>query len=108
MTSAGICLYCGARIRARNVLRVSRRRPYICAACHCESVIVPSSGMRIVLGWVMALALPLSILDYFEASRVELFTLSAGASIVIPLIFARFCRFEASTPIARVVPNDAK
>ncbi len=64
--------------------------------------------MRIVLGWVMALALPLSILDYLQVPRLGLFALCAGASIAIPLIFARFCRFEASMPIARAVPNDAK
>ena len=64
--------------------------------------------MRIVLGWVMALALPLSILDYLQVPRLGLFALCTGASIAIPLIFARFCRFEASTPIARAVPNDAK
>lgn len=108
MNSTGICPHCRVPIRAGGVLRVSRRTPYICAACHGASVIAPSSGMRVVLGWVVALALPLAILDYFEAPRVGLFTLCAGASVAIPSIFARFCRFEAATPIARTVPNDAK
>ncbi len=108
MNSAGICPHCGVSIRAGGVLRVSRRRPYICAACHGASVISPSSGIRAVLGWVVALALPLAILDYFETPRVGLFTLCAGASVAISSIFARFCRFEATTPIARTVPNDAK
>lgn len=108
MNSTGICPHCRVPIRAGGVLRVSRRTPYICAACHGASVIAPSSGIRIVLGWVVALALPLAVLDFLDAPREVLFILCAGASIAIPLIFVRFCRFEAATSIARTVPNDAK
>lgn len=64
--------------------------------------------MRVVLGWVVSLALLLAVLDSLNAPREVLFILSAGASIAIPLIFARFCRFESATPIARAVPSDRK
>lgn len=100
MNSPGTCPHCEAPIRAWAVLRVSRRTPYICAACRGTSVIAPRSGMSVVLGWVVALALPLALLDYFQIPRVGLFALCAGAALALPLIFARFCRFEKHRGLA--------
>lgn len=62
--------------------------------------------MRVVLGWVVALAFPLALLDYLQVPRVVLFAVCAGAALAIPVVFARFCRFEAATRIAREVPHD--
>jgi hypothetical protein len=94
MSSPGMCPHCGARIRARGILRVSRRTPYTCASCRAVSVMAPRSAMRVVLGWVVALAFPLALLNYLQMHRVVLFAVCVGAALAIPLIFARFCRFE--------------
>lgn len=108
MNSVGRCSHCGVPIRAGGVLRISRRTPYTCAVCHGVSVIAPGSGMRVVLGWFVSLALLLAVLDSFNLPLAVLSIVSVGASIAIPLIFARFCRFESATPIVGRHTNGSK
>ena len=61
--------------------------------------------MTVVLGWVMALAFPLALLDSLQVPRVVLFAVCMGAALPLPLVFARFCRFEAATRMAREMPE---
>ncbi|MGH8222861.1 MAG: hypothetical protein ACREQZ_07790 [Woeseiaceae bacterium] len=58
-------------------------------------MIAPRSGMCAVVLYVAALAIPLFALDYLGVPRVALFAVCVAAVIVIPIFFARFCRFEA-------------
>lgn len=95
MNCSGVCPHCGTSIRALGLLRVSRRTPYRCAVCGGESVIPPRSGMRLVLGWGLVVAVPAAALEHLDVGPVFLFLFCAVASGTIPLLFARFCRFEA-------------
>jgi hypothetical protein len=52
-------------------------------------------GMRIVLGWVLTLAIPGVVLEYLQVPRFALFLFCAASAVTLPIIFARFCRFEA-------------
>jgi hypothetical protein len=94
MNRAGKCPHCGIVIRTHGVLRVSRHTPYRCDACGGEAIISPTDGMRIVLGWVVAIAIPGAMLDYFQAGEIALFVLCAIGACMLPLVFARFCQFE--------------
>lgn len=94
MNHAGTCPHCGTVIRALGVLRVSRRTPYHCHACGGESMLSPNNGMRVMLGWTVAVGLVGGVLEYLQMGRVVLFILCVVAAGMLPLVFARFCRFE--------------
>jgi DNA-directed RNA polymerase subunit RPC12/RpoP len=96
MHSIGVCPHCGARIDPRRVLLITRRVPYTCASCGGESVIARGSGMRAVLAYVAALALPVFALDYLDVPRIVLFAGCAAGALAIPIVFTRLCRFDAA------------
>jgi hypothetical protein len=95
-STLGVCPHCRARIQPLRVLRITRATPYKCPSCEGTAVILPRSGMTTVLAYVVALAIPLFALDYLGVSRLALFAACAAAAVAMPLVFARFCRFEPS------------
>lgn len=97
MNLAGVCSHCKHGIHALGVLRISRRTPYRCPACGGLSVTSPKSGIWLILGWSLVVALLGAGLERLYASSLLLFLLCAIASCLLPLIFARLCRFEPAT-----------
>jgi DNA-directed RNA polymerase subunit RPC12/RpoP len=98
MRALGICPHCSAPISPLRLLRTRRRRPYECPHCEGKAAIAPRSGMRAVVLYVAALAIPLYALDYFGATGVVSLAACLGAALAIPVVFARICRFEAVSP----------
>jgi hypothetical protein len=54
--------------------------------------------MCAVVIFVAALAILLYALDYFGATRAVSLAVCVAAALVIPVVFARICRFEATSP----------
>ncbi len=95
MSRLGVCAHCSAGISPRRVLRMSRRKPYVCPSCGGRSAIAARSGVAAVAAYVAAIALPLFALDALGGPRALLFAGCVVATILIPIVFARFCRFDA-------------
>ncbi len=93
----GVCPHCKRGIHTLGVLRISRRAPYRCPMCGGLSVISPQNGIWLMLGWSLAVGLLGAGLEYLYASSILLFLFCAVASCLLPLIFARLCRFERAT-----------
>ena len=75
-------------------MRISRRMPYECTKCGGKSVIPARSGMKAVVLFVAALAVPLFALELLGVPRVVLFVACVAGVVAVPLVFARVCRFE--------------
>jgi|SRR5687767_2335460 len=97
--AAGTCPHCQARIDPRRILRMTRRRPYTCPSCAGTARLDPGSGAAVLVGYIVAIAVPLFLLEYVGASRTVLFVACIIAALAIPFVFARFSRFEPAEAI---------
>lgn len=97
--AAGTCPHCQARIDPRRILRMTRRTPYTCPSCAGTARLASSSGAAVLVGYIVAIAVPLVLLEYAGASRTFLFLACIIAALTIPFVFARICRFDTTDAI---------
>ena len=99
--AAGTCPHCQARIDPRRILRMTRRTPYICQSCAGTARLVSSSGAAVLVAYIVAIAVPLVLLEFVGASRTVLFLSCIIAALTIPFVFARLSRFEPAEAIGQ-------
>lgn len=97
--AAGTCPHCQARIDARRILRMTRRTPYTCPSCARTARLDPGSGAAVLVGYIVAIAVLLFLLEYVGASRTVLFVACIIAALTIPFVFARICRFDSTDAV---------
>jgi hypothetical protein len=57
--------------------------------------------MQVMFGWTVAVGLSGVVLEYLQTSRIALFILCVVDTGMLPLVLARFCRFERHDRAAR-------